>query len=129
MILGASLISACGSSSDGSGSGTAQAASSGSGTGAAAATDSAGPGGGPGLAWQAPTENTDGSSITDLAGYNIHYGTASLDYTQVIQVANPSLTQYAMQSLSPGTYYFALTAYTASGTESSFSNEASITVN
>src|SRR5256885_10347350 len=29
------------------------------------------------LAWQPPTQNSNGTPITDLAGYRIHYGTAS----------------------------------------------------
>jgi len=28
------------------------------------------------LSWTAPTENSDGSPLTDLAGYKIHYGSS-----------------------------------------------------
>lgn len=75
------------------------------------------------LAWVAPTENSNGTPITDLAGYKIHYGTASEDYTQVVSVANPSLSRYVLDSLPSGTYYFAITAYNSQGIESPLSGE------
>lgn len=77
------------------------------------------------LAWQAPTENTDGSPLTNLSGYKIHYGTESGDYEQTISINNSSLTRYVIENLSPGTYFFAITAVTANGTESDLSGEAS----
>ena len=81
------------------------------------------------LSWQPPTENTDGTALTNLAGYNIHYGTQPQDYTSVIKVANPGLATYVIDSLPAGTYYFSVAAYNASGTESSFSPELSVSVN
>lgn len=74
------------------------------------------------LSWTAPTENTDGSSLSNLAGYRISYGTNAAALTQTVQVANPSVTRYSLSNLSPGTYYFSVRAYTANGTESSNSN-------
>ena len=79
--------------------------------------------------WAPPTENTDGTTLENLAGYKIHYGTASKKYTQTIKVSNPGLATYVISSLSPGTYYFSMTAYNAAGTESSFSSEVSEKVN
>ena len=38
------------------------------------------------LAWTPPTQNEDGSTLTDLSGYKIHYGTTSKTYTQSIPV-------------------------------------------
>jgi Fibronectin type III domain len=75
------------------------------------------------LAWEAPTENSNGTPITGLAGYKIHYGTASQDYTQVVSVSNPSLSRYVLDSLPSGTYYFAITAYNSQGMESAPSGE------
>jgi len=80
------------------------------------------------LSWQAPTENSDGSALNDLTGYEVHYGSASKSYSDTIQVANPGLTTYVVQNLSPGTYYFAVTAYNAEGRESSLSGEVSTQV-
>jgi hypothetical protein len=76
-----------------------------------------------------PTENTDGSTLTNLAGYNIHYGTASHHYTQVVAVSNPGLATYVVSNLTPGTYYFAVAAVNSSGTESPLSAEVGTTVN
>ena len=75
------------------------------------------------LSWDAPTENADGSALTDLKGYKVHYGSESKSYSDVIQVANPGLTTYVVQNLPSGTYYFAVTAYNTSGKESSLSGE------
>jgi hypothetical protein len=78
--------------------------------------------GGATLSWTPPTANTDGTSLTNLAGYRIAYGTSSTALTSTIQVANPGLSSYTLSNLAPGTYYFAVRAYTTSGTESSNSN-------
>jgi hypothetical protein len=81
------------------------------------------------LTWQPPTENADGSPLTDLSGYNIYVGTASSSYDYMeIRLDNPGLTAYVIENLSPGTYYFAATALNAAGVESFFSDELAITV-
>jgi hypothetical protein len=84
------------------------------------------------LTWDAPTTNTDGSSLnpaTDLSLYKIYYGTASLAYTTVVNVTNPGTTTISQTlNLSPGTYYFAVTTVDASGQESSYSNEVMKTI-
>ena len=72
------------------------------------------------LAWDANTES-------DLAGYKIHYGTASNSYSVHIDVNN--VTTYTVAGLTAGqTYYFAATAYDASGNESGYSNSVSYAV-
>jgi hypothetical protein len=81
------------------------------------------------FSWVPPTENNNGSPLTNLAGYKIHYGTASQDYTQVVAVDNPSLNRYVLESLPSGTYYFAITAYNSAGVESNLSGEISATLN
>ena len=114
-------------------------ATSSSGSGAPGITNgsgSTGSGGGTGgntsssitLAWNAPTENTDGTALTDLAGYNLHYGTTSQSYTGIISINNPLATQYVVSTLPPGNYYFAISAYDSAGSESSLSNEVSGTI-
>lgn len=77
------------------------------------------------LSWTAPTQNTDGSSLTNLAGFRIYYGTSATALTQSVQIANPSVSTYIVEGLSPTTYYFAVRAYTSSGTESANSSIAS----
>jgi hypothetical protein len=80
--------------------------------------------GGAELSWTPPTQNTDGSSLANLAGYRIAYGTSQNAMTQAVQVANVGITRYTIDNLSPGTYYFAVRAYTANGTESGNSTVA-----
>lgn len=80
------------------------------------------------LSWQAPTENTDGSTLSNLGGYVIHYGTVSKNYSTSITVSNPGLTTYVVEDLPAGTYYFSMTATTTSGTQSGPSAEASLTI-
>lgn len=82
------------------------------------------------LSWSPPTHNSDGSSITNLAGYTLHYGTASQDYTGSIEITSPTQTSYVLSdnSFPPGTYYFAISAYNAQQVSSPFSSEVSVTV-
>ena len=77
------------------------------------------------VSWSAPTQNTDGSALTNLAGFNIYYGTSATNLSQSVQITNPGLTIYALGNLAPGTWYFAVNAYTAAGAESALSNIAS----
>jgi hypothetical protein len=81
------------------------------------------------LNWAPPTENTDGTPLTNLAGYDIHYGTASGNYTQSVSVSNSGIATYVVDNLTPGTYYFSVSAVNADGTESPPSPEVSATVN
>jgi hypothetical protein len=77
------------------------------------------------LSWNAPTTSMDGTPLTDLAGYKIHYGTTSANYTQVVDVGLPSTPQYTLNLTDGQTYYFVVTAYDISLNESTFSNEVS----
>lgn len=74
------------------------------------------------LSWIAPTQNTDGSSLSNLAGYRISYGLSADELIQTIQIENSAATAYTVGNLAPGTYYFAVRAYTSLGTESANSN-------
>jgi hypothetical protein len=57
----------------------------------------------------------------NTAGYRVHYGTSSTALTQTIQIAGPSVRAYTIANLSPGTYFFAVRAYSTGG-ESAPSN-------
>jgi hypothetical protein len=72
------------------------------------------------LSWTPPATNTDGSALTNLAGYRISYGTTTA-LAQTIQVP-ATVRAYSISSLAPGTYYFAVRAYTTAGTESALSS-------
>jgi hypothetical protein len=71
------------------------------------------------LAWDANAE-------PDLAGYRVHYGTASGNYINVLDVGNqPTATISGLTG--QGTFYFIVTAYNIDGIESLPSNELSFT--
>ncbi|EQD47151.1 ribonuclease HII, partial [mine drainage metagenome] len=67
-------------------------------------------------------------TLTDLAGYNIFYGTSPSALTQRIKVTNIGVTSYTVSGLTSGTWYFVVTSYTADGTESAPSNVVSTTI-
>lgn len=73
------------------------------------------------LAWMAPVTNMDGTYLTDLAGYRIHYGETSSNYREQIDVGNK--TCYVIGNLTSREWCFAVTAYDTSGNESNISNE------
>jgi Putative Ig domain len=78
--------------------------------------------------WIPPTENADGTALANLAGYHVHYGTSPSSLTQTVSIPNPGLTSYVVDNLQSGTWYFAMTSYTSSGTESPFSGVVSATI-
>jgi hypothetical protein len=80
------------------------------------------------LSWSAPTENTDGSTLTNLSGYRIRYGKSPTELTSEITLHNAGITTYMVTDLPPATYYFAVKAVNAAGAESSLSTVASKTI-
>jgi hypothetical protein len=74
------------------------------------------------LTWSPPTVNTDGSPLTNLAGYYVHFGTSEASLTQIIELTDSSATTYVVSNLSPGKYYFAVSAYNSLGLEGAWSN-------
>jgi len=81
------------------------------------------------VSWTPPTQNTDGSNLgADLAGYRIYYGTSSRDYSNSLEIDNPGLSSFVVEGLAETTWYFVMTAVNASGIESSYSEEVSLSV-
>lgn len=76
------------------------------------------------LNWAAPTQNADGSTLTDLAGYYIYYGETWGNYPNRIRIDNPGLTTYIVENLLPRTYYVVATSFNSAGVESGYSNVA-----
>jgi hypothetical protein len=121
------VLGGCGGgSSSGNSSGTATGTTSTvTSTGTTTATSTAGTAT---VTWVAPTENINGTPVTGLAGYRVYYGTSADALTESIEVPGTATTTYAVSDLSPGTYYFAVTAYNALGVESAPSDVASATI-
>lgn len=80
------------------------------------------------LSWTPPTENSDGSSLTNLAGYRVHYGRSPTQLSQSIEITNSSLSTYVVENLSSGTWYFAVVTVNSGGTTSVLSNVAAKTI-
>jgi hypothetical protein len=80
------------------------------------------------LSWTPPTQNTDGSTIGNLAGFRIQYGTSAGALTQTIELGNPGLAAYVVTGLSSGNWFFAVRAYNSSGAESANSNVTTKTI-
>ena len=81
------------------------------------------------LSWVAPTQNADGSPLTDLAGFKLFYGTSSGNYDHEIRIDNAGTTTYVVDNLVPDTYFFAAKSFNTSGVDSGWSGEAVRTVN
>ena len=78
------------------------------------------------LNWTPPTQNIDGSPITNLAGYKVMYGSSPGQYSQALSVPVATMTSVAIEALEAGrTWYFTVKAVNTSGVESDFSNEVS----
>ena len=69
----------------------------------------------------------DPNNEFDLAGYKVHYGTSSRNYSNSIDIGN--YTTYTLRNLTDGTRYFiAVTAYDDSRNESDYSEEVNAIV-
>ena len=77
------------------------------------------------VSWTPPTRNTDGTSLTNLAGYRIYYGTSASSLNQTVDLKNPGLSTYMIENLTSGTYYFGVKAFNSQGAESKLSNVVS----
>ena len=68
------------------------------------------------------------NSESNLAGYNIYYGTQSCVYFDPVDISNPKVVDSSVTTTLSGfeegaTYYFAATAYDMGGYESAYSQE------
>lgn len=77
------------------------------------------------LAWDAPV-TSDGTPLTNIVGYKVHYGTSPGSYGSTID--NRDNTTCIISGLNSGTYYFSVTCYDGNDNESTFSNEVSKTI-
>jgi hypothetical protein len=70
------------------------------------------------LSWTPPMQNSDGSTLTDLAGFVILYGQSPSQLDQTIAIRNPSVSTYVVENLTSGTWYFAVQAENSAGLRS-----------
>lgn len=77
------------------------------------------------LSWNAPAANTDGTLLSDLAGYRVYYGTSASLRNRTVDVNNPTVTTFVVENLQPDVYFFSVRAVNANDVESADSNVVS----
>lgn len=81
------------------------------------------------LHWDPVKADTSGKTLTNFGGYKIRYGPSASAMWYTIEVpGNPNTTTYVVKNLPPGTWYFAVSAYTTGGAEGARSNLGSKTI-
>jgi len=80
------------------------------------------------VSWEAPTTNTNGTALTDLAGYRIYYGSSPEHLDHAVRISTVGLQTYVIDGLEPGNWYFAVLALAANGTESRLSDVVQKTI-
>ncbi len=90
--------------------------------------------------WDAPTTNTDGTPLTDLAGYRVFVSDTSGAYCRAgsppkfdfsacdNRMRETVETSYVWDGLTTRTYFFVITAHDFSGNHSDYSNEVSVDI-
>ena len=74
------------------------------------------------IAWQAPSQNVDGKPLTTLAGYRVHWGATTRNYTSS-ETQAPGVTEFSLADFPAGDYRVAVTAFDGANDESEFSAE------
>ncbi len=69
------------------------------------------------LDWSGVTQTLADTTLGDLAGYVVYYGTSADNLNQHVKLANPGLTTYVVTNLASGTWYFGIAGYTKNGVE------------
>lgn len=80
------------------------------------------------LRWTPPTTNTDGSTLTDLRIYTVHYGTSATALAQTKNITSAGANSDTVTGLTAGTWYFCVRAVNAASVSSDCSNIASKTL-
>jgi hypothetical protein len=79
------------------------------------------------LRWQPPTQREDGTPLTSVGGYTLYYGRDSSNLERAVHLGG-SVTEYRVDFLERGTWYFAVSASDSNGVESRLSAMASKTI-
>lgn len=77
--------------------------------------------------WDEPTQNTDGSDLTDLRYYRVYRGTSSNPTTEIGVTYSSIFTDGGLADNT--TYYYRIKAVDTSGNESAYSVQDSVTTN
>lgn len=80
------------------------------------------------ISWLPPAENTDGTTLTDLTGFNVYFGKDPQKFDQIVTLDCHWCLWTRISDLGPGTWYFAVKSFNKSGIESAFSSVMSKTI-
>jgi nitrite reductase/ring-hydroxylating ferredoxin subunit len=80
------------------------------------------------VSWTPPTSFEDGTPIANLAGYRVVYGQVASALSEALTIPSAVITSATVEGLAPGTWYFAVKAYTTANVESNLSSIASKTI-
>ena len=82
------------------------------------------------FSWTAPSEREDGTGLSpsEIAGFRIHYGASSGDYSNTIDIDDHTATQAILTGIPSGTYFVVVTTVDTEGQESVFSSEIVVTL-
>ncbi len=80
------------------------------------------------VTWTAPTQNSNGTPLTNLARYDVVYGTSLATLGSTVSVTAPA-TSAQVPGLASGTWYFGVYAVNTNEARSALSNVASKVVN
>lgn len=78
------------------------------------------------LRWTIPAQNTNGTALTDLAGFWIYSAAEGTPLGKMLQIPSPTVTTIDLTGYGPGKYQFAMTAYNSEGTEGSMTPALSV---
>lgn len=79
------------------------------------------------VAWTPPAARTDGTALTDLAGFNVYRGTDAASFARVKSLG-PDVTSFTDAALPTGTYYYAVSAVDSASRESDLAKSAGMTI-
>jgi hypothetical protein len=76
------------------------------------------------VSWAAPTTNTDGTPLTNLAGFKVYHALTSAGVATAVPtvINSPTTTTFSATGLAVGTHFYGATAFNTLGAESALSN-------
>jgi len=78
------------------------------------------------LSWIAPTQNTDGTALTNLKSFQVHSGTSANTLSLMTTITDKTKTTFLITGVSPGTYFYGLKAVNSADVLSAMSNVVSV---
>jgi hypothetical protein len=77
------------------------------------------------ISWTAPDQNTDGSALNNLAGYEIRYGQNVSALDSYVTIDGVGSQTRVIENLTSGTWYFSISARNSNGVLSNPSSPVS----